>query len=136
MNRVEYEEGFTLIELVIVIMIMGIVMAVLIPQFTTMTLRARLGTDVDSVKTVQKQIEIYYVDNNHYPGSNVNDIMSTLISESYLNPKYLSGGSILLETKGATMVYDLSASQVKLKVTSEQYNIFNHKQDKSKWLSQ
>ncbi|ADZ83455.1 type II secretion system protein [Cellulosilyticum lentocellum] len=136
MKRLGNELGFTLIELIVVIAIMGIIGAVLIPQFNTMTVRARLRTDVDSVKTVQTQMEIYYADRNEMPGTTVSHIMSTLLKEDYVNPKYLLGSDLKLETRGVSVVFDTTKSQLKLKVTPSQYSIFNHEEDKSQWLSQ
>ena len=129
------QKGFTLIELIVVIAIMGIIGAVLVPQFSTMSLRSRMSTDVSTAKTVQNQAEIYFADTGAWPGSAAGSIVSLLGSTSYLDPKYLSNSTtVKLQTSGATLEFDSASSLIYVKVGPSDYNKFNTNSDKGIWI--
>lgn len=63
------EEGFTMMELIIVIAIMGVLSAILVPSFTQMTRKARFSADLNTIKHVQTQIELYMAEHDgEFPG--------------------------------------------------------------------
>lgn len=112
MKQTKNEKGFSMIELIVVVAIMGIIGAVLIPQFSTMSARARITTDISTVKAVQQQIDVYQADMGKDPGTfsgNIDNtgIIEELVNAHYLDTKYLkTTDSLLLQTSGAQCVYD------------------------------
>lgn len=59
-------EGFTLIELMIVIAIIGILAAIAIPQFSAYRMRSYNAAAESDLRNATTAQEAYYVDNQHY----------------------------------------------------------------------
>ena len=63
-------QGFTLIEILIVVIILGILAAIVIPQFTDASNDARVSAMVSDLQTVRSQIELYKVQHlDDFPGT-------------------------------------------------------------------
>lgn len=60
-------KGFTLVEILIVVVILGILAAIVVPQFASATADAQAGNIKAQIKSVQNQIELYKARNNQYP---------------------------------------------------------------------
>lgn len=56
--------GFTLVEILIVVIILGILAAIVIPQFTDASTQARLSSLKSDLQTIRSQIELYKVQHN------------------------------------------------------------------------
>jgi len=54
-------KGFTLVEILIVVIILGILAAIIIPQFTEASNEARFSAVVSDLQTVRSQIELYKI---------------------------------------------------------------------------
>lgn len=62
-------KGFTLIELMTVVVIIGILAVIALPQFSKQADKARLGRAKAELKSVQKILEIYYAEHKKYPAA-------------------------------------------------------------------
>jgi len=71
------EKGFTLIELMIVIAIIGILAAIAIPQFSAYRQRAYNSAAVSDLKNAATAQEAYFVDHQTYTTSLPNLVTST-----------------------------------------------------------
>ena len=62
--------GFTLVEILIVVIILGILAAIVIPQFTEASNDARVSALVSDLQTVRSQVELYKIQHlDNYPGT-------------------------------------------------------------------
>jgi general secretion pathway protein G len=63
--------GFTLVEILIVVVILGILAAIVIPQFTEASTEAKTSSLCTDLQTMRSQIELYKIQHNDaLPGAN------------------------------------------------------------------
>ncbi len=78
-------DGFTLIELLIVVAIIGILAAIAVPNFLNAQMRAKIANAESDMRSLDTALEMYRMDNNHYPlwrdssGVNINPVNRRLI---------------------------------------------------------
>jgi len=61
-------KGFTLVEILIVVVILGILAAIVIPQFTSASESAKASSLVTQLQTIRSQLELYQLQHNgDYP---------------------------------------------------------------------
>ncbi len=56
--------GFTLVEILIVVVILGILAAIVIPEFTDASTQARESSLRSNLQTIRSQIELYQIQHN------------------------------------------------------------------------
>ncbi len=60
-------KGFTLIELMIVVLIIGILAAIAIPKYKDITIKAKASTIIADTRVILTAAQLYLADNGQYP---------------------------------------------------------------------
>jgi type II secretion system protein G len=106
MTKQTNQRGFTIVELLIVIVVIGILAALVITTFTGIQQKARNTERNTDIKALHGQVEAYYAQNGKYPTlANLNDAgwrgtnMKGLDAEALKDPK--GSSQALVATAGA-----------------------------------
>ena len=69
MTRFRKTRGFTLIEIMIVVVILGILAAIIVPKLTDQPEKARAVKAQQDIRAVESAIQLYKLDNFYYPST-------------------------------------------------------------------
>jgi prepilin-type N-terminal cleavage/methylation domain-containing protein len=83
------QAGFTIIELLVVIVIIGILAAITIVSYTGITSRANTGAAQTTAQTVVQKAEIYNAETGHYPYAS-SDLTTDSTASYYVSPTGVS----------------------------------------------
>ncbi|SHJ82650.1 competence type IV pilus major pilin ComGC [Tepidibacter formicigenes] len=98
-KRLRNKKGFTLIELIVVLAVLGIIAAIAVPNFTGVKDSAKRKADELSVKTINKAIQLYIAETddedlselkngNEAATKSVENMVKALQSKDYLEDDF------------------------------------------------
>ena len=96
------EKGFTLVEILIVVVILGILAAIVIPQFTNASTEAREASLTSDLQAIRGQIELYKIEHlgDALPGAGAASFIVALTK-----PTDIQGTEVPVGTAGAKGPY-------------------------------
>ncbi|MFP4057498.1 MAG: type II secretion system protein [Candidatus Brocadiia bacterium] len=97
--------GFTLLELLIVVVILGILAAVIIPRFTVSAAAAKKNACAQNVANINTQVERWFFEKGEWPKNNLSDIGA--------DPDYFPDGLPACPVDGSAYKLDPTTQRVK-----------------------
>ena len=94
-NTISNQNGFTLIEIMVVVVILGILAAAVVPKIMSRPEQARIEKAKHDIAALESALNIYKLDNYQYPSTDQG--LESLVSKPSGSPQprnYKSGGYI------------------------------------------
>ena len=103
----KFQQGFTLIELMIVVAIIGILAAIAIPAYQDYTIRAQVSEGLNLASAAKAAVSEYYMDRGTYPADNA---LAGLGAPGTIIGKYVDGVTVVAGV--VTVGYGFSAHAI------------------------
>ncbi|HEZ4823688.1 TPA: pilin [Neisseria meningitidis] len=122
------QKGFTLIELMIVIAIVGILAAVALPAYQDYTARAQVSEAILLAEGQKSAVTEYYLNHGKWPGDNSD---AGVASASDIKGKYVQS----VEVKNGVVTATMASSNVNNEIKGKKLSLWAKRQDGSvKWF--
>ncbi|HEZ6435574.1 TPA: pilin [Neisseria meningitidis] len=122
------QKGFTLIELMIVIAIVGILAAVALPAYQDYTARAQVSEAILLAEGQKSAVTEYYLNHGIWPGDNNS---AGVASSSTIKGKYVKE----VEVKNGVVTATMASSNVNNEIKDKKLSLWAKRQDGSvKWF--
>ncbi|ENW2354792.1 pilin, partial [Neisseria gonorrhoeae] len=122
------QKGFTLIELMIVIAIVGILAAVALPAYQDYTARAQVSEAILLAEGQKSAVTEYYLNNGEWPEDNGD---AGVASASKIIGKYVKQ----VEVKNGVVTATMASSNVNKEIQGKKLSLWGKRQDGSvKWF--
>lgn len=126
MFKTSKSKGFTLIEMLTVISIIGILASIAVPSFQKRIIRAKEASLQNTLFVLRDVIDQYYGDNGHYPEA-LDDLVNKNYIRSIPNDPFTGSSStwILITVdseENSTCIFDIHSGSYKISLNGVPYN--------------
>jgi prepilin-type N-terminal cleavage/methylation domain-containing protein len=122
MYRLRNRAGFTLVELILVIIIIGILAAIIVPKFAGQTDKAKVATTKANINSIRSAVRLWQSDNDGKLPSALSDLVPTYIRaipEEAITPSTTVVGTL---DGGGGWVYDSSDGSIAVNLGGSDVN--------------
>lgn len=98
-NKLKNKKGFTLIELIVVLAVLGIIMAIAVPRFIGVQADAEEAADENTYKMIASAAELYFAQN---PSKSEVDVDDLDISAFKINDSSITEADIYVKYNSST----------------------------------
>jgi len=96
------QQGFTLIELMIVIAIIGILAAIAIPMYQDYTKRAKVSEVINAAAPCKLAVSEFYASRNAFPGTTADAGCDTVVTNAYVSGVAVGAAGVITATSKVT----------------------------------
>lgn len=101
MNKLQ--KGFTLIELMIVVAIIGILAAIAIPAYQDYTIRAKVSEGMNMASAAKTAVSEFRISNNRWPSDTATSGLSGTTRSKYVNRVTVANGVVTVGLVSTTV---------------------------------
>jgi general secretion pathway protein G len=114
------EAGFTLVELLVVLAIIGLIAAIAAPQVLGYLGSARVDTAKAQIRNIESALELYYIDAGRYPSSEegLKALTEKPAGDDRWNGPYMKQKGALTDPWGAAYQYEGPSADKAFRVNS------------------
>ena len=114
----QLQKGFTLIELMIVVAIIGILAAVALPAYQDYTKRARVTEGFNLAASLKTGVADFFASNNAFPSTNASVGVNGTVSGASVSDVQIGANGVITITYNGTVATSSSAAAIALVPTT------------------